>query len=68
MRVYLPLRDAQREAPTGRCVRCGWELYRYDEGPLCPVCRAEGAERGSRHGAQSIHILPELLRGPQAPQ
>ena len=37
------LMDTQLCPPAGMCARCGWELYWYDEGELCPVCR-EGLE------------------------
>lgn len=33
------LMDTQLCPPAGMCARCGGELYWYDEGELCPVCR-----------------------------
>ena len=40
------LRDVQLEAPAAYCRRCGAELYRYDDGPLCPGCEQEEREDG----------------------
>lgn len=39
-RVRDPLRDKQRDMPTGYCTRCEAELYRYD-GEICPDCKEE---------------------------
>ena len=37
--VVLPvIRDKQQDPPTHYCKECGAELYRYDEGSLCPQC------------------------------
>lgn len=40
-RVYPIPDDVQRRPPVGACARCGNELYWYDKGELCQMCRAE---------------------------
>ena len=35
-----PLRDVQRQLPSGWCARCGAELYPYDS-EICAECKEE---------------------------
>ena len=39
------LMDTQLHPPAGTCVRCGGELYWYDDEELCSVCREELEEQ-----------------------
>lgn len=36
--ILPAIRDKQQDPPTHYCEECGAELYRYDEGDLCPQC------------------------------
>ena len=40
-RIYASLDDVQLRPPAGTCARCGGELYRYDDGEICAICKEE---------------------------
>ena len=51
-RIYASLDDVQLRPPAGTCARCGGELYRYDDGEICTICKEELLDELSL-----IHIL-----------
>ena len=60
--VVLPaIRDKQQDPPTHYCKTCGAELYRYDEGGLCPQCANSSASTELMQVVQ-LPIIEQHLR------
>lgn len=60
--VVLPaIRDKQQDPPTHYCKTCGAELYRYDEGDLCPQCANSSASTELMQVVQ-LPIIEQHLR------
>lgn len=39
-----PFKDVQLDDPTGYCLRCGGELYSYDDADFCSECMEDNNE------------------------